>query len=243
MSHHLARVGAMGLVGQFCAVDQVNYQRGMRVVVRTVRGLESGEVLAAPEGWSAPAEADGEILRGMTIEDELLAERLERKRDKAFTACTDLLAERGLVATLVDVEHLLDGQGLYFYFLGEVTPEVDACTAELAETYEATVKFRQFTDTVLKGCGPGCGTEEAMGQGGCSSGTTCAVASACKKELAIVVVRSANDDYEPSVAKNSLISPAACWSSCRRASSMPTRRTSRAFSIRVIRASCWPAMK
>lgn len=171
----------MGLVGQFRSPDQVRYPRGRRVVVRTVRGLEAGEVLAEPEGWQDDGSGDGEILRPMTDEDELIAERMHRKRDAAFAACIELLDERGLMATLVDVEHLLDGQGLYFYFLGEVAPEVDACTVDLAEAYEATVKFRQFTDTLLEGCGPGCGTEEAMGQGGCSSCTSCAVASACKK--------------------------------------------------------------
>ena len=185
MSHHLVRVGAMGLIGLFRATDQVCYRRGMRVVVRTVRGVEVAEVLAEPDsggsGRLAGAEADGEILRGMTPEDELLAERLEQRRHRAFDACQQLLTERGLSAALVDVEHLFDGQGLYFYFLGEVSSEVDACTEELAEAYEATVKFRQFTETLLEGCGPGCGTEEAMGQGGCSSCTSCAVASACKK--------------------------------------------------------------
>lgn len=155
--------------------------RGRRVVVRTVRGLEAGEVLAEPDAWQRVDAADGELLRPMTAEDDLLAERMERRRDEAFAACTRLLQDRGLMATLVDVEHLLDGRGLYFYFLGEVSPEVDACTAELADAYDATVKFRKFTDTLLEGCGPGCGTEEAAGQGGCSSCTSCAVATACKK--------------------------------------------------------------
>lgn len=171
----------MGLVGQYRSLDQVTYRRGLRVVVRTVRGLESGEVLTAGGEWNAAAAHDGEIVRGMTTEDELLAERLLRRRDEAFAACQNLLNARGLDAALVDVEHLLDGQGLYFYFLGDVSPEVDACTAELAEAYEAEVKFRQFTDTLLEGCGPGCGTDEAKGQGGCSSCASCAVASACKK--------------------------------------------------------------
>ena len=40
-------------------------------------------------------------------------------------------------------------------------------------------EFRRFADTLSEGCGPGCGTEEAMGQGGCESCTSCAVASAC----------------------------------------------------------------
>ena len=72
---------------------------------------------------------------------------------------------------LVDVEHLFDGQSLFFYFLGDTTPELDALTGELAEIYEAQVQFRKFTDTLTAGCGPGCGTEEAeqaARSGGCS---------------------------------------------------------------------------
>ncbi|MCO6045390.1 PSP1 domain-containing protein [Aeoliella sp. ICT_H6.2] len=181
MSSHLVRVGAMGLVGQFRSPDGAIYPRGRRVVVRTVRGVEAGEVLAEPSGWQDAAGADGELLRLMTVEDEMLAERMERRRDEAFAECNKLLEDRRLPVALMDVELLMDGQGLYFYFLGEVTPDVDALTAELAETYEATVQFRKFTNTLLEGCGPGCGTEEAKGQGGCSSCASCAVAEACKK--------------------------------------------------------------
>jgi len=82
-------------------------------------------------------------------------------------------------ATLVDVEHLFDGQGLFFYFLGEPPAEAARLTQQLAETYETTVEFRQFAETLAEGCGPGCGTAAAMGQGGCESCTTCAVAGAC----------------------------------------------------------------
>ncbi|QDU55814.1 PSP1 family protein [Aeoliella mucimassa] len=181
MSSHIVRVGAMGVVGRFRSPDGTCYPRDRRVVVRTVRGLEMGQILAEPQPEQPADQADGEVLRLMTTEDELLAERLERRRDQAFTECVNLLAARGLKAALVDVELLLDGQGLYFYFLGEVSPEVEALTSELAEVYDSTVKFRQFTDTLLEGCGPGCGTEEAAGQGGCSSCTSCAVANVCKK--------------------------------------------------------------
>lgn len=181
MSNHLVRVGAMGVVGEFRSTDRRLYERGMRVVVRTVRGLEVGEILVPPTSATDWREPDGEILRGMTEADELLAERIARRRDEAFAACQRLLAERGLDAMLLDVEHLFDGQGLYFYFLGEVTPEVEACTAELAEAYDAAVQFRKFTETLLEGCGPGCGTEAAKGQGGCATCTSCAVAGACRK--------------------------------------------------------------
>jgi hypothetical protein len=66
--------------------------------------------------------------------------------------------------------------------LGEVTPEIESLTGELATTYDSAVQFQRFADTLAHGCGPGCGTEGAEGNG-CGSGgcSSCAVATACKK--------------------------------------------------------------
>jgi len=178
--YHLVRVGAMGQVGRFAAVDAVRYTRHGRVIVRTRRGLEVGQVLAEPDdSEDVRPFADGEILRGMTVEDELLEARLEQHRHEAYEACAALLSEYSPTAALVDVEHLFDGQGLFFYFLGEVPPAIESYTDRLAETYETKVQFRKFTEALIEGCGPGCGTEEVKGQGGCASCTSCAVASVC----------------------------------------------------------------
>src|SRR5258708_10339901 len=104
---HLIRVGALGRVGRFTSVDAVRYPRGSRVICRTSRGLEVGEVLA-PAGHSSPlapreeafslaerddyipgfvTNSDGSLLRGMTPEDHLLLVRLERHKDEAYSAC------------------------------------------------------------------------------------------------------------------------------------------------------------
>lgn len=166
----------MGYVGGFSSIDAVCYPRGSRVILRTRRGLEIGTILAPPDQAAIPSE--GSILRGMTVEDQLLEARLEEHRQRAYEACVDLLNQRRLEATLLDVEQLFDGQSLFFYFLGDVGPEVTALTDELAEAYEAQVQMRKFTDTLTEGCGPGCGTPAAAGQG-CDGCTTCAVASAC----------------------------------------------------------------
>jgi len=171
----------MGHVGRFQAVDAVRYPRATRVVVRTRRGLEVGEVLAAPEDETEDTHADGAILRGMTVEDLLLEARLEKNRQAAYQACSLLLVGGNVPAVLIDVEHLFDGQGLFFYFLGEITPELEAYTEQLAGTYETEVKFRQFTKTLIEGCGPDCGTEAAAGRGGCDSCSSCSVAEACGK--------------------------------------------------------------
>lgn len=179
MGYHLVRYSLLGHVGRFVAADATRYPRNTRVIVRSGRGLEIGEVLATPEATGPLEETDGQILRRVTVEDDLLAARLEMHRHEAFAACCDLLAEHQIPAVLVDVEHLFDGQGLFFYFLGEVPAEANAVTTELANLYETTVEFRKFAETLTAGCGPGCGTEEAQGQGGCASCAGCAVASAC----------------------------------------------------------------
>ncbi len=176
---HVVRVGVLGQLGQFMAADSRRYPRGTRVIVRTLRGLEIGEVLSNAI-QSAPGPLDGELLRAMTIEDELLATRLHKHRASAWEACEARLAERGVsAAALLDVEPLFDGSTLLFYFLGEPGREVEALLDELAETYDARAKVTQFAATLSAGCGPGCGTEHAEGPGCTNCGSGCAVADAC----------------------------------------------------------------
>ena len=173
---HLVRVGILGHVGSVAAADARSYTRGARVICRTDRGLEVGQVLA-PDKRIAEVDPDGTLLRGVTVEDELLLARLEKHRDQAYSACVETLSERQLSPILVDVEHLFDGRTVYFYFLGEITSEIEALTREWAEVYERKIQLRKFSETLVKGCGPGCGTEDASGCSsvcaGCSVGELC----------------------------------------------------------------------
>ncbi len=168
----------MGLLGRYAAVDAAHYRPGRRVVVRTSRGLEIGEVLAPPSDHDQHS-ADGDLLRGMTVADELLAARLAQNRERAYEACASLLRAREMATLLVDVEHLFDGATLAFYFLGEPPAAVAELLAELAHAYDAEAQISQFADLLTQGCGPGCGTESATGSGCTSCATGCAVAGAC----------------------------------------------------------------
>ena len=180
---HLVQVGLMGMVGCYDAIDFRSYDRDAHVICRTSRGLEAGKVLcdvtdSARDLTGLPDDLPtGELLRQAGREDGLILERLERHRDKAFRACEKLLDERGITATLVDVEHLFGGESIYFYFLGDVTPELEAVTAQLTEIYEQKVRFKKFAETLANGCGPDCGT----GESGCSSGGcgSCSLAGGC----------------------------------------------------------------
>ena len=178
LGQHFVRVGVLGSVGRFAAEGRQRYARGTRVVCRTARGLEIGQVLAAADATHEET-CDGALLRRVTTQDDLLIARLEKNREAAFRACWDRLLELASPPVLLDVEHLFDGQSLYFYFLGDGGPELDALTAELAAAYEAKAQLQKFAETLVAGCGPNCGTEEG---GGCGSGgcSTCAVACATK---------------------------------------------------------------
>lgn len=177
LGQHFVRVGVLGSVGRFAAEGRQRFARGTRVVCRTGRGLEIGQVLSAADATEEQP-CNGTLLRRVTTQDDLLIARLEKNRAAAFRACCDRLLELSSPTILLDVEHLFDGQSLYFYFLGDGGPELDALTAELAEAYEAKAQLQKFAETLVAGCGPHCGTDEGggCGNGGCS---TCAVIGAC----------------------------------------------------------------
>ena len=168
--NHLVKLGLLGVVGRFHSTELIEFSRGQDVICRTERGLEVGQVLCSLDQDQGPR--DGELLRLVSVDDRLIIERLDRFRDRAFLACQARISELGYNATLVDVEHLFDGEALYFYFLGPVSDEVNQLTEELAATYERKVRFRKFAETLASGCGPGCGTTASKcssSGGGCGS--------------------------------------------------------------------------
>ena len=178
----MVRFGAMGYVGRFEARGSIPCTRGTRVVVQTSRGTEVGEVLLGDmlhePVWQSQPPA-GRVLRALTPDDELLERGLREGERRAFEACRQILADRRMPVDLVDAEQLLDGETLVFYFLGEPPPQLAEIKQELASQYEARIEFRQFAERMEAGCGPGCGTDEAVGCGNCGDGG-CGVGDACK---------------------------------------------------------------
>lgn len=170
----LARTGMMGEVGVFRVTTPHRFARDARAISRTARGLEVATVLCDSPGESSIADRlDGELLRPLTPNDELILERLERHRDRAWQACQRLIDERGLPVVLMDVEHLFDGESLYFHFLGPCDESTQSLLDELAALYEKRVGFRQFVERLVDGCGPGCGTTASRcgsACGTCSAG-------------------------------------------------------------------------
>lgn len=178
MNSYLVQVGLLGHVGKFNSADGADYRRGDQVICRTGRGLEVGSVFAISRS-SAPAE-DGSIVRKMLPQDEMVWERLQRHRAKAWKGCDAKLKELELPISLAEVELLFDAQNLFFYFVGDPGILPDGFLESLADEYDTKVQVRRFLEKMTTGCGPGCGTEEKAGGCGTSGCATCAVAGKCK---------------------------------------------------------------
>jgi cell fate regulator YaaT (PSP1 superfamily) len=173
----LVRTGIFPEVAWFDSALGLRLAIGDEVICRTARGLEVGLILAegwqdaAPEQSHGAVQTSGRVLRPVNDQDRLLIERLDRFKLQAVESCEQLLAQRGIKANLVEAEQLFDGKHLFFYFLGEPTPETDEVLDELSQQYDRRIGFSRFAARLAEGCGAGCGTTKSgcAESGGCSS--------------------------------------------------------------------------
>lgn len=178
---HLVRLGKHGQVGRCGCEKDFAFRRHQRVVCRTGRGVEVGHYLGMAKAPLDSRYLEGQILRPMAAEDEMLWGYLQELGDATQEACQSWLQQQGIGAVLLDVEPLLDGKTLYFHFLETVDQQVQVQLDELVRLYEEQVRKSDFARLLEQGCGPGCGTASAAR--GCSTAGACgacAVAKACR---------------------------------------------------------------
>src|SRR5438552_3370336 len=146
-SKYIVRHGAMRCLGEFEADEGSIHARGQRVVVRTDRGLEIGDLLceANPRAVELLSEAThGQILRRLTLEDLAQAERCRAAESQEFETSCRLVEQRQLQMELVDVEHLFGGERIVFYFLAEKRVDFRDLVKDLAREYKTRIEMRQI---------------------------------------------------------------------------------------------------
>jgi cell fate regulator YaaT (PSP1 superfamily) len=144
---YIVRHGATRLLGEFTAADGPPFDRGCRVVVRTERGQELGDVLC-PSTPSAvaylPEPTHGDIVRPMTDDDRRREESLRANSGKQFEAGARLVADHKLQMQLVDVEPLFGGERLIFYFLAEKRVDFRELVRAMAREFQTRIELRQI---------------------------------------------------------------------------------------------------
>lgn len=147
MASYVVRFGAMRVLGVFSPADDHAYSRGERVIVKTERGLEVGEVLceATPRASAALSNPPkGQILRVMTPEDANELKRIQAHQRQEFRICQECIAKLGLEMELVDVEHLFGGERVIVYYLADGRVDFRELVRVLAGEFQTRIEMRQI---------------------------------------------------------------------------------------------------
>lgn len=143
----IARHGAMRFLGTFEADETKRYRRGDRVLLKTDRGVEVGDVLCESDPKAVQLLTDptsGRILRHMTDEDRQILSRVKESETKELETCQQLSEHQHLQMELVDVEHLFGGERIVFYFLSEKRVDFRDLVKELARQFQTRIEMRQI---------------------------------------------------------------------------------------------------
>lgn len=147
MPRYVVRYGAMRLLGIFAPGGDQTYRRGAKVIVRTDRGLEAGEVLVEASERSAGAlknPVEGPLLRQMTAEDLNELRRIQEQGREEFQSCQRCIGESGLEMELVDVEHIFGGERVVVYYLADGRVDFRQLVKALAGEFQTRVEMRQI---------------------------------------------------------------------------------------------------
>ncbi len=143
----LVRHGAMRVLGTFDVAEGDSFKRGDRVVIRTERGLEVGDVVAEATPQAVALLVDptsGSIVRLMSEEDRAALVRLKEVEQRELETCSEFVQNRRLQMELVDVEHLFGGDRLVFYFLAEKRVDFRDLVKDLARAFQTRIEMRQI---------------------------------------------------------------------------------------------------
>lgn len=119
----------------------------MRVIARTQRGLEVGEVLCPADPNAVAQLVDppgGSIQRAMTNEDQLELSHLYSKLDEESDTCIRIIRELGLQMDLVEIERIFGGERMVIYYLAEGRIDFRELVRRLAQEFQTRIEMKQI---------------------------------------------------------------------------------------------------
>ena len=137
----------MRFLGSFTASGRAEYGRGTKVIARTDRGLEAGEVLGDAGELAASRLKDpteGQILREMTADDLNELRRMREQAQGEFKTCCEYVEKLKLPMQLVDIEHIFGGERIVVYYLAENRVDFRTLVKQLAGEFQTRIEMRQI---------------------------------------------------------------------------------------------------
>lgn len=160
----VVRYGLMRQIGKFRHRFESPVRPGAKVVVRTERGVEIGEVLLGigeggctrhittqrlaeffrSTGSESPLGRDGKVLRPANTQDLIDQRHLESSAREEGAYCRRRIRELDLKMKLVTVEHLLGGERIVFFFAAESRVDFRELVRDIAGQYRTRIEMRQI---------------------------------------------------------------------------------------------------
>jgi cell fate regulator YaaT (PSP1 superfamily) len=137
----------MRTLGIFAPRGNEVFLRGARVIARTTRGLETGEVLceATPEAIEQLQDPDnGQILRTMSGDDEKEFFRIAGRRQADYDLCDARVRDSALPMKLIDVERIFGGERIIVFYLAENRVDFRDLVKSLAGEFQTRIEMRQI---------------------------------------------------------------------------------------------------
>jgi cell fate regulator YaaT (PSP1 superfamily) len=147
MVKYVVRYGAMRSLGLLSPRGNDVYDRGAKVIARTNRGLEAGDVLCTAREDALPGLTDvphGQILREMTSEDLNELAHIKAHEREEFDICRRHVEQLGLLMELIDIEHLFGGERIVVYYLAEQRVDFRELVKRLAAEFQTRIEMRQI---------------------------------------------------------------------------------------------------
>ncbi len=159
----LVRYGRTGLVGWFTHEERTMPKARGRVMIKTERGLEIGEVVgrfcyrsgvfkkseqAVIDYYGQPAEncpiaAGGEFVRYATEQDLNEERHINTDAQQELGKCRQFIKEMNLPMKLVDIEHVFGGERIIFYFTADSRIDFRELVKKLAKEFQTRIEMRQ----------------------------------------------------------------------------------------------------
>ncbi len=161
----VVRFGSMGLIGEFPNDSAAKPGCGSKLVVRTFRGTELGEMLTSTcpnsgcsksvsrkdmlqyiensGGRDYPFFTDGRVVRLAEKEDVDRQAGIEQSKHELKTKARAVVARLGLEVKLVEIEPILGGERMTAYYLSEHRLELHQLARELSQAFGERVEMRQ----------------------------------------------------------------------------------------------------
>lgn len=170
----------------FAADPALALRRGDRVILRTARGIEMGDVMC-PLPPGPTDEPPGLVLRIASEEDHAHHEQLAVEAQGAIALAEQTALDLRMPMQIVDVEAIADPKRLVFHVVFDDL-DVRPLVSRLSTTYEAFVDLINLAKPRAGGCGScgsgGCGSGGcgSCGDGGCGSGCAAPLAKTATGE-------------------------------------------------------------